>query len=144
VGELRRDEIAHGSVWIDLYQDEGERLRRACDSAIRAGVEEYHVRLQHEMAHEVVERMRSVLADLGIDPHDDHVRSVVWSRGRMSCCRTFSLRIIRFGGTPRAGATKVPPVNACRVNCRRSLEMIWAPSDSSMNSLAVTMSSTRS
>ena len=113
VAQLQRDELVRGitktvylpdgsrrveaeaavNIWVRLYQAERDHLRRVSVDAIRAGVEERRVELEAQTAHELAERVRMALVDLGIDPTDPRVRRVV------------RLRLIEGGSDAPPGAS---------------------------------------
>jgi hypothetical protein len=100
VADLEREHVVHGitrtvqrpdgsreivaeatvNVWVLLYRDERDRLRRVCADAIRCGVEERRVRLEEDKAARLAEVVRNIIVDLGHDLTDDRVRQIVRRR----------------------------------------------------------------
>lgn len=72
------DWSAAGALWVELYQSERKHLASICRTALAAGIEERRIRLAERLAERVGEAIRGMLYDLGLDPEDDNVRSVVY------------------------------------------------------------------
>lgn len=72
------DWTAAGALWIEIYQNERKHLASICRTALAAGIEERRVRLAERMAERIGEAIRGMLYDLGLDPEDDKVRSIVF------------------------------------------------------------------
>ena len=74
----RRVEIESAvNTWVQLYQRERDLLRRVCSDAIRAGVEERRIRLEEEVAAQLVRAMSETVSVLGHDPMAPEVRAAV-------------------------------------------------------------------
>lgn len=54
------------SVWLKLYQQEREQLRRVAKTAIDAGIAERQVRLAEQQGELIAQVIRGVLEDLGV------------------------------------------------------------------------------
>jgi catalase len=67
-----------GALWVELYLKERSHLASICRTALAAGIEERRIRLAERLAERVGEAIRGMLYDLGLDPEDDQVRSVVY------------------------------------------------------------------
>jgi hypothetical protein len=72
------DWSAAGALWVELYQSERKHLASICRTALAAGIEERRIRLAERMAERIGEAIRGMLYDLGLDPEDDAVRSIVY------------------------------------------------------------------
>lgn len=66
------------AIWVDLYLTERRHLASICRTALAAGIEERRVRLAERQAENVGTAIRGMLYDLGLDPEDEQVRSVVY------------------------------------------------------------------
>lgn len=73
-----RDWSAAGALWVEIYQKERAHLASICRTALAAGIEERRVRIAERMAGTISDAIRGMLFDLGLDPEDDRVRSVVY------------------------------------------------------------------
>lgn len=60
-----------------LWSDERDRRAQLASLAMRAGAEERRVRLAEERGAQVAEVIVAALMDLGVDPHQLHVRQVI-------------------------------------------------------------------
>jgi hypothetical protein len=67
-----------GALWVDLYLQERKHLAQICRTALAAGIEERRVRLAERQAEHLGRAVMGMLGDLGIDPEDEEVRSIVY------------------------------------------------------------------
>jgi hypothetical protein len=65
------------SVWLDLYAKERSHLAAVARACLSAGVEERTVRLVERQAQMLVQALSAILYELGHDPTDAQVRSIV-------------------------------------------------------------------
>lgn len=61
-------------VWVRLYQEEREHLRRVAMDCIRAGIEERRVKLAEEQGRLIADFARGLMRELGIDPGSEQAR----------------------------------------------------------------------
>lgn len=64
------------NIWLQLYRNERDHLRRVCAAAIQAGVDERRVQIEEETALHLASVVRAIVTDLGHDPADEDVRRV--------------------------------------------------------------------
>ncbi|MHB1950182.1 MAG: hypothetical protein ACYCQK_01755 [Acidiferrobacteraceae bacterium] len=76
-GGRRVEAMAARAVWLDLYNEERDRLVRACREAIHCGVAERQVRLAEQMAQQLAAVVTAILTDLGHDLSDQRTREIV-------------------------------------------------------------------
>lgn len=77
--ELDLKDWSHaGALWVELYQKERTHLASICRTALAAGIEDRRVRLAERQAASIGEAIKGMLYDLGHDPDDDQVRSIVY------------------------------------------------------------------
>lgn len=97
VGELQRDDLVRGvtrtvmlpdgsrrveisaavSVYLQLYNEERDRLARMCATAIKCGVEVARVEMERDHIQRIAEMVRGIVTGLGHDLTDPHVGQVV-------------------------------------------------------------------
>ena len=65
------------NVWIQLYQDERDRLVRVAKAAIECGVAERAVKLAEKQAEQLAAVVGAIVTDLGHDLKDPAVRETV-------------------------------------------------------------------
>jgi hypothetical protein len=70
------------NMWWQLYERERDRLARISTAAVRAGIEDRRNRIAERGIDLLEHALNATLAELGLDPHDAHVRQVVGSRLR--------------------------------------------------------------
>jgi len=73
-------QTAGASVWLDLYDRERHHLVAVCAAAIKAGVEERHVRLVESQGALVADAIRAILADLCLSAGQEALVSEVVPR----------------------------------------------------------------
>lgn len=61
-------EEAVPNIWLRLYQQERAHLVKVCSEAIRAGIEERHIRLAEQQGQLVAQKIRAILDDLHLTP----------------------------------------------------------------------------
>lgn len=65
------------SVWVELYNNERKHFAAVAKTCIGVGIEERRVKLAEDQGQIMVEILRGVLSDLGINPASEEARSVV-------------------------------------------------------------------
>jgi hypothetical protein len=75
----RRKEVSH---WWRILQEERKLLQSACTAALKSNIEERRVRLAERSVNSLESAMAMALLDLGLDPHNERVRSIVGTRLR--------------------------------------------------------------
>jgi hypothetical protein len=75
----KRKEVSH---WWRILQEERKLLQSACTAALKSNIEERRVRLAERSVNSLESAMAMALLDLGLDPHNERVRSIVGTRLR--------------------------------------------------------------
>lgn len=61
-------QVAAVNVWVQLYQAERKHFVDVCQAAIRAGIEERHVKIAEQQGALLASAVRGILGDLGLTP----------------------------------------------------------------------------
>ena len=76
----RKENRATINTWWDLYRKEREHLSKVSLAALKAGIEERRVRIAERGVDALELELSAALRDLGLDPADERVRSIVGKR----------------------------------------------------------------
>ncbi len=76
-GSRRVEASAAVNIWLQLYQEERDRLVRVARSAIEAGVAERQVRLAEQQAEQLAQVITAILSDLGHSMDEPQVQETV-------------------------------------------------------------------
>jgi hypothetical protein len=68
------------NIYLELYNDERDRLARFCATAIKCGVEAARVELEREQIVRIAGMVRGILDDLGVDLSNPAVGDVIRRR----------------------------------------------------------------
>lgn len=77
---LLSDDLAEPSGFVKLYQQERQKGVRASEVAIRAGIAERHVRIAEQQTSDVVQVIRTTLAEIGCTAQQQAQASVIMRR----------------------------------------------------------------